>query len=94
MIINKDALIIGGAVVIGLFILGQFKGATKAVASGVAKGAVSVAEGAVSGAVIGVADVFGIPETKLTDCEKAQQEGRQWDASFLCPAGKFIKGLF
>jgi hypothetical protein len=37
---------------------------------------------------------FGIPETNLSECEKAKTEGRTWDASFACPAGDFIGYLW
>lgn len=49
---------------------------------------------AAAGGVIGIGQAVGIPETNMTECEKAIAEGRTWDASFACPAGTFIKSLF
>lgn len=45
-------------------------------------------------AVVGTGQVFGIPQTNETECEKAIREGRTWDASFACPAGTFIRSIF
>lgn len=46
-----------------------------------------------TGGVIGIGQVFGIPATEQTQCEKDLAGGRLWDASFSCPAGKFIGGV-
>lgn len=66
--------------------------------SGLAKkageAAVNTASDAAAGLVIGIGKGFGIPETNLTECQKAFYEGRTWDASFACPAMDFIKGTF
>ncbi len=57
------------------------------------KGAAAVA-GAVGdaavGTVKGVATWFGIPDTNQSQCDKDLAAGRYWDASFSCPAGRFI----
>lgn len=41
-----------------------------------------------------VGDAVGVPRTNETECERALREGRTWDASFACPAGKFIGSFF
>lgn len=58
-----------------------------------AAGAVNVAGEAASGVVLGVGDVIGVPRTEMNECEKAIAEGRTWDASFACPAGRFLSYL-
>lgn len=47
-----------------------------------------------AGVVLGIGDAIGIPRTNLTECDKALLEGRTWDASFACPAGRFIGSFF
>lgn len=35
------------------------------------------------------------PRTNETECDRALREGRTWDASFACPAARFItEGIF
>lgn len=55
---------------------------------------VDMADGVIGGTVVGVGQIFGIPATNMTKCEKAKAEGRTWDASFDCPAADFIKYLW
>jgi len=62
--------------------------------AGAAAGAVGAAADAATGTVIGIGQVFGIPETSMSDCDKARAEGRTWDASFACPAATFIGHLW
>jgi hypothetical protein len=52
-----------------------------------------IADTAAAG-VVGTGQVFGIPATNETECQKALREGRTWDASFACPAGTFIRSVF
>lgn len=52
--------------------------------------AVDVVNGAVTGAVKSTGELIGIPDTNMTECDKAKAEGRTWDASFACPAKDFI----
>ncbi len=47
-----------------------------------------------TGAVIGAGQVIGIPPTDEAKCAAAIADGRWWDASFDCPAGTFIKGVW
>lgn len=61
---------------------------------GAAAAAGQAATDAAAGLVIGVGRSFGIPETNMTECQKAQYGGRTWDASFACSAPQFVKGLF
>ncbi|AVO42722.1 hypothetical protein [Simplicispira suum] len=58
---------------------------------GAAAGSAVVDLGA--GAVLGIGDAVGLPRTEMTECERAMAEGRTWDASFVCPAGTFLKYL-
>lgn len=57
--------------------------------------AVNVADEVAGGVVMGVGEVFGIPATNKDQCTLDLEAGRTWDASFSCPAGRFIKeGVF
>lgn len=48
-----------------------------------------------AGVVLGIGDSLGIPRTNETECDRALREGRTWDASFACPAARFItEGIF
>ena len=49
---------------------------------------------AAGGLVLGLGDSIGIPRTDLDECERAIAEGRTWDASFACPAGRFLRSIF
>lgn len=84
VVIGLGVLLAVGAV--AYFFLRGAKGAAK----DVSKGLVNVGVGS----VLGVSEALGIPETNQTECEKALAEGRTWDASFACPAGKFLGSLF
>ena len=95
---NRDlfnlALAGSALVVLGLVVFvvskGGLTGAGKSLGTAVAGGAL----GAVDGVVVGIGGAVGIPETNLTECERAIKEGRTWDASFACPAGTFIRSIF
>lgn len=63
-------------------------GSTIGEAIGNAAGAAGV------GVVVGIGDQVGLPRTNMTECEKALAEGRTWDASFACSAGKFLGSFF
>lgn len=55
--------------------------------------AVDAVDGVMGGAVVGIGEKLGVPPTDETACDKAIREGRTWDASFACPAGRFLKYL-
>lgn len=87
---SQTALIVGAGVLgIGAVLYLYQKGL-----AGAAKSAVNAAGDVVGGAVVGVGDVLGIPETSASECEKALAAGDYLEASFKCPAGVFLKGLF
>lgn len=64
------------------------------VASDLARGAVDAANGAIVGGVKGIGAVFGVPDTSLSRCEADIAAGRTWDASFSCPASRFVGSVF
>ena len=65
------------------------------VAKDATRAATDVVIGAASGVVVGVGEAVGIPETNDNACSLALREGRTWDASLLCPAGRWIReGVF
>lgn len=90
MKIQLETLVVGG-VALGLLLVGLYI-AKKGVA-GAAAGVVTAAGDAAAGTVVGIGQVFGIPPTNETECQKAMREGRTWDASFACDAGTFIRYL-
>lgn len=55
--------------------------------------AVDAVDNVMSGAVLGIGERVGIPATDESECDRAIREGRTWDASFACPAGRFLKYL-
>lgn len=85
-------LIAGGAVLAAMLWINA-KGAKNA-GQAIGTGAVNLVDGILTGGVTGIGEVFGVPETNLTECERAKLEGRTWDASFACPAKDFLKYVF
>jgi len=62
--------------------------------AGAARAGVNAANNVVGGTVVGIGDAFGIPSTNVTECQQLLAAGHYWDASFKCPAGMLIKGMF
>lgn len=83
------AVLIVGAV-LALWLLRRGVGG---VASDVAQAGVNAAVGVASGAVVGIGQAVGIPETNADACQLALDEGRYWDASFSCPAPRFLASV-
>lgn len=86
---HKFLIIGAGVAALALLILVKKNGAAN-VGNDLGSAAVDLAGGVVVGAAESIGEVFGIPQTNMTECEKAKAEGRWWDASFACPAGDFI----
>jgi hypothetical protein len=82
-------VVVGGVVALAVVLL-LVKKNPAGVGAAVGGAAVDLAGGFVAGASEGIGDVFGVPRTDETECEKAIREGRYWDASFACPAGTFV----
>lgn len=86
----------GGALLIGgltLYTLAKMKpGESLAGAAG--RAAAGAVGDVATGAVKGLGAVFGIPETSADQCTRDLDAGRTWDASFSCPASRFIGGVF
>lgn len=55
------------------------------------KQAVGTVTNIAKGAVIETGKAIGIPETDVTMCQIAMNEGRTWDASFYCDAATFLR---
>lgn len=62
--------------------------------AGAASGAVQAVGDAGAGAVIGAGQLVGIPATNADQCGLDLAAGRYWDASFSCPAGRFLSARF
>lgn len=81
----------GAAVLVALMLLSRRDSLTpQSIGQSLGGAAVSLAEGG----IIGIGEAIGIPQTNLTECDRAIAEGRTWDASFACPAVPFVKSLF
>lgn len=102
----KTQILIMGAVVggVALYVLARRKpGESLATTAGreivgaavdaVGGAASAVGDVAASG-VVGIGSVFGIPETNQDQCSLDLAAGRTWDASFSCPASRFIGNAF
>lgn len=91
---NKDDLIKYGLVaIVGFAVLVYVKKNLQGLIADAAGGVVGAVDDVASGVVIGIGEALGIPRTNETECEKALREGRNWDASFMCPAGKFLSAM-
>ncbi len=66
----------------------------RTVGGAVGGAAVEFADGVISETVQGAGDLVGIPRTDQSQCALDMAAGRWWDASFSCPAGDFLKGVF
>lgn len=92
---NEHKFLIIGAVAAAavLLILVKKKGAAMSAGEAVGGAVADAAVGITTGAVYGIGDAVGVPRTDMTECDKAIAEGRTWDASFACPAGKWLSSL-
>lgn len=86
-------LVLGAAAALVALIALDRRNAVSSLAQDVGEAAATAVVDTATGAVIGVGKAVGIPETNMTECERALAEGRTWDASFVCPAGTFIKHI-
>lgn len=46
--------------------------------------------GVIAAGAEGMGSMIGIPQTNMTECERAKAEGRTLDASFACPGSDFL----
>ncbi len=58
-----------------------------------AAGAVQAAGQAAAGAVEGVGLAVGVPLTSADQCGQDLAAGRWWQASFSCPAGRYVSAV-
>lgn len=77
---------------LALFAVHRAGGAGKLAAS-VVGATVTVATEATAEGVMSIGDALGVPRTDVNLCEAAIADGRMWDASFACPAGRFLSSL-
>lgn len=94
--IETDIKIVAAGIAVaalGFFLLSR-RGVAAATGSAIGGAAVGLADGAVTGVVKGIGGVVGVPDTNETECDRAIREGRTWDASFACPAKKFLGYVF
>ena len=82
---------LGVAVILALPLLTRN---ARAVGGALGGAAVDFADGVIAETVQGAGEVIGIPRTDQSQCALDQAAGRWWDASFSCPAGDFLKGIF
>lgn len=92
MKISNTLYVYGGAAAVGLALIWW---ATRAGnAAKLAQGTVRVAGEAATGVVKGAAEMVGIPDTNMTQCQRDLAAGNLWDASFSCPASDYLAGVF
>lgn len=90
--LNPTVLLIGaGAVAVAVLLASRQAAAELGERAGGA--AVDLVDGVIGGAVVGIGENIGVPATSETECERAIREGRTWDASFACPAKRFLEYL-
>lgn len=85
-------LIGAGLGVLGL-VLYRGAGGAGGLARELVSGAYGVASEVASEGVLSIGDAIGLPRTDRTECEQLLADGRTWDASFVCPAGTWIRSL-
>lgn len=88
--VSQGTLIAVGVGVAVLVAAWVYARGVKSAAGAVGEAAVGAVDGLVGGVGSAVGDMFGVPRTNMTECEKAKAAGHTWDASFACPAGEFI----
>jgi hypothetical protein len=84
----------GVAIVAALALWVRSRGGLANAAGAVVSGAASAADSVVGGAVVGAGQVVGIPATNADQCGRDLAAGNYWDASFSCPATRFISARF
>lgn len=89
----SNPYVIAGAAGLAFVLWVSMKG-TKNAGQAIGGAVVDLTDGVIGGAVTTIGEAVGIPQTNLTECERAKLEGRTWDASFACPAGDFLKYVF
>lgn len=95
--LTPGAMAVAGVAVLGLgYLAWKTRGMNATdIASGAVSGAISAAGNAATGTVLGIGDAVGIPRTSESQCSADLAAGRLWDASFSCPAGRFLgEGVF
>jgi hypothetical protein len=80
------------AVAAAAYVLMQRR-AGETVASAAGRVLVETATDAGAGAVKAIGAQVGIPETDTDQCSADLAAGRWWDASFSCPAPRYLKAL-
>lgn len=88
--IYMGAALAGGAL---LYVLSQ-KRPGESLAGAAGRAAVSVVGDTAAGAVKGVGELVGVPDTDMDQCSRDLAAGRHWDASFSCPASRFLGSVF
>jgi hypothetical protein len=93
---GAEKLVIGGVILVAVagLVYWIVKRGIGGVTADVTSGVVKAVGGIATGAVKGVAETVGIPDTNQDQCSKDLAAGRMWDASFSCPASRFVKGVF
>lgn len=89
---NAGLLLLG--VGLGVYLLRRvspppLQDAARSAGSAIIHGAGDVAAGAIES----VGEAVGIPRTNVDQCSADIAAGRTWDASFSCPASRFLRYL-
>jgi hypothetical protein len=90
----NELMMMGAAVVVvGGLVYFATRG-VRGVSQDVARGAVDATVGATTGIVQGVSAAAGIPNVDTDRCERALKDNKWWEASWYCPADRFIGAVF
>ena len=93
--IGTPYLIAGGALLALVIYLGtREKGYVNNLMWNAGGAVVDAADGFIGGSVNAIGDLVGLERTNISQCEADLAAGRTWDASFSCPAGKFLGSFF
>ena len=91
--VTPGVLAVGAAAAALLYVIATKK-AGQSVAGAAGAAAVGAVADAGAGVVTGIGEIVGIPQTDQTQCQIDLANGDYLAASFSCPAGDFIKGVF
>lgn len=92
----EKPILYGGAALAALALayLVATKRAGESLSTAAGRAVAGVAGDVAAGAVKGVGEAVGIPDTNADQCSADIAAGRTWDASFSCPAKRFLGSVF
>jgi len=89
--IPNQFIIVAAGAAVAYFVL---RGGIRGVAADVGAAPFELTNGLFSGIATGAGGLVGVPATNATQCDRDLAAGRTWDASFSCPAKRWLGSLF